>query len=167
MTVTGRGLAAPQRGRGQPSPSFIPSRDRPEAARGAQAKPSTERVRIEGRRPALDRRNINTLWQSRGEVEHIPPDCLPGEGALPVNLTSSGNPANDQRVTPCHVLPILGEAHTGSSSVQGAKGSGGPLGFQDTTTGRNMLPTVPVKVKPEGSRQRERAGQLKTRKGQI
>lgn len=109
----------------------------------------------------------STLWQSRGEVEHIPPDCLPGEGALPVNLTSSGNPANDQRVTPCHVLPILGEAHTGSSSVQGAKGSGGPLGFQGTTTGRNMLPTVPVKVKPEGSRQRERAGQLKTRKGQI
>jgi len=22
----------------------------------------------------------NTLWQSRGEVENIPPDCLPGEG---------------------------------------------------------------------------------------
>ena len=22
----------------------------------------------------------STLWQSRGEVEHIPPDCLPGEG---------------------------------------------------------------------------------------
>lgn len=87
-------------------------------------------MRIEGPQgPALDRRNIKTLWQSRGEVEHIPPDCLPGEGALPVNLTSSGNPANDQRVTPCHVLPILGEAHTGSSSVQGAKGFRFPNGL--------------------------------------
>jgi hypothetical protein len=32
--------------------------------------------------PALDRRAIYTLWQSRGEVENIPPDCLPGEGAF-------------------------------------------------------------------------------------
>lgn len=109
----------------------------------------------------------STLWQSRGEVEHIPPDCLPGEGALPVNLTSSGNPANDQRVTRCHVLPTLGEAHTGSPSVQGSKGSGVPMGFHGITPERKIARTVPVKVKPEGSRQRERAGQLKTRKGQI
>lgn len=82
-----------------------------------------------GAAPALDRRNINTLWQSRGEVEHIPPDCLPGEGALLVNLTSSGNPAHDQHVTRCHVLPTLGEAHTGSPSVQGFRCSGGSRGL--------------------------------------
>ena len=71
----------------------------------------------------------STLWQSRGEVEHIPPDCLPGEGALLVNPTSSGNPLNVQLVTRCHVLPILGEAHTGSSSVQVAKGFRFPNGL--------------------------------------
>ena len=82
-----------------------------------------------GAAPALDRRNINTLWQSRGEVEHIPPDCLPGEGALLVNPTSSGNPSNIQHVTACHVLPTRGEAATGSSSFQGSKGSRGSALF--------------------------------------
>ena len=92
----------------------------------AQRGPGEDR---RGAAPALDRRNMNTLWQSRGEVEHIPPDCLPGEGALLVKLTSSGNPAHDQHVTRCHVLPTLGEAHTGSPSVQGAKGFRFPNGL--------------------------------------
>ena len=45
---------APQRGRGEGSQAAIPSRDRPEAA----ARRSRDRVRIEGRRPALDRRQV-------------------------------------------------------------------------------------------------------------
>ena len=92
----------------------------------AQRGPGEDR---RGAAPALDRRDINTLWQSRGEVEHIPPDCLPGEGALLVNPTSSGNPSNIQHVTRINELPILGVAHTGSSSVQGSKGFRFPNGL--------------------------------------
>ena len=49
----GKGVAA-QRGRGDGSQAAVPSRDRPEAA----ARRSRDRVRIEGRRPALDRHQV-------------------------------------------------------------------------------------------------------------
>ena len=52
----GKGVAA-QRGRGEHSQAAVPSRDRPEAA----ARRSRDRVRIEGRRPALDRHQVKHL----------------------------------------------------------------------------------------------------------
>ena len=59
----------------------------------------------------------NTLWQSRGEVEHIPPDCLPGEGAVSM-LATSGDPLPIQHVTRFHALPTLGEAHKQTFDIE-------------------------------------------------
>jgi hypothetical protein len=69
-------------------------------------------------------------------VEHIPPDCLPGEGAVSI-MATSGDLLSIQHVTRCHVLPTRGEAATGSLS--GKRG----LGFQKCKGGRKMVLTVP------------------------
>ena len=66
----GKGAAA-QRGRGEHSPADVPSRDRPEAA----ARRSRDRVRIEGRRPALDRHQVKHAPRE-GQGNGSPP-CPP------------------------------------------------------------------------------------------
>jgi len=89
---------------------------------GAQAKPSTERVRIEGRRPALDRLTKDKLRAKPGEVkaQRQLPRGMPSGERLPFPSVA-WEPTCVQRARRFKPRTTRGEAATGSAKQIGVR----------------------------------------------